>query len=112
VLKSREFLDELAKIYHSIKKSYLKFFKRKTGEEPAFITKKRGTVAIFLAANEFFYGTLILDIWSRAYDFWKNNKTDLLVIGRLGNLLHNLVELRGQVFDFFLELDTKQFVPQ
>jgi F-type H+-transporting ATPase subunit gamma len=92
VLKTREFLDELAEIYHLIKKSYLSFFKKnlikkKRGKEFSFIAKKRGMVAIFLSANEFFYGTLILDIWSRVYNFWKNNKTDLVVIGRVGKYL-------------------------
>jgi len=102
VLKTREFLEQLAKVYHSVKKSYLKFFKKGGGKEPAFITKKRGTVAIFLAANEFFYGTLILDIWSKIYDFWKNNKTDLVVVGRLGKYLAESYKLGNKIFYFEL----------
>lgn len=107
VLRTREFLDELAGVYHLIKRSYLNFFKKKMirkkeSKEFSFIAKKRGTVAIFLSANEFFYGTLILDIWSRVYDFWKNNKTDLVVIGRLGKYLAENYRLSHKILYFEL----------
>jgi len=107
VLKTREFLDELAEIYHLIKKSYLNFLKKKLIKkkgikEFSFITKKRGMVAIFLSANEFFYGTLILDIWSRVYNFWKNNKTDLVVVGRVGKSLAENYWLGHKIFYFEL----------
>ncbi len=107
VLRTREFLDELAGVYHLIKRSYLNFFKKKLirkkeSKEFSFIAKKRGTVAIFLSANEFFYGTLILDIWSRVYDFWKNNKTDLVVIGRLGKYLAENYRLSHKILYFEL----------
>ena len=107
VLRTREFLEELAKVYRLIKQSYLIFFKKnlikkKLSEQFSFITKKRGQVAIFLSANEFFYGTLILDIWSRVYDFWKNNKTDLVVTGRLGKYLAESYRLGHKIFYFDL----------
>lgn len=107
VLRTREFLDELAKVYHLIKQSYSNFFKKKlikkkVGKEFSFIMKKRGMVTIFLSANEFFYGTLILDIWSRVYDFWKNNKTDLVVIGRVGKYLTESYRLGLKIFYFDL----------
>jgi ATP synthase F1 gamma subunit len=102
VLRTREFLDELARVYHSVKKSYFHFFKKKPGKEAAFIAKKKGAAAIFLAANEFFYGTLILDIWSQVYEYWKNNKTDLIVVGRLGKYLAESSGLGNKILYFDL----------
>lgn len=108
VLRTREFLEELAEVYRLIKQSYLNFLKKKLVKNKlskrfSFIMKKRGTAAVFLSANEFFYGTLILDIWSKVYDFWKKNKADLVVTGRLGKYLAESYRIGHKIFYFDLK---------
>jgi len=104
VLITRNFLNELAKIYHLVKKSYIFFFKKKW----TFVEKKNDTVIVFLSANEFFYGTLILDIWALVQEYLKKskNKIDLVIIGKLGRYL---VENSGfQEKIFYFELDDEK----
>ena len=105
VLKTREFLEELARVYYLIKKSYLFYFKKgllKKKKNIYFIGKKKGTALIFLSANEFFYGSLILDIWAKVYDFWKKNKGHLIIVGRLGKYLAENQKLGHKMFYFEL----------
>lgn len=91
VLKTREFLNELTRIYNFIKKSYFSSQKQtnKKGvrEKSSFIAKKQKGVLIFLSVNEIFYGTLILDIWKKIQEYLKKNKNDLVVVGRIGKYL-------------------------
>lgn len=105
VLKTREFLEELSRVYYLIKRSYFYYFKKgllKPKKEISFIRKKRETALIFLSANEFFYGTLILDIWTKLYEFWKKNKGHLVVVGRLGKYLAENQKLGHKIFYFEL----------
>lgn len=86
VLKIREFLDGLARVYHLAKRAFSTSSEKKSEETPD-IPQKRGEVAVFLSANEFFYGGLILDIWQETQKYLKENKADLVVVGRMGKYL-------------------------
>jgi len=91
VLKNREFLQELLKIYQKAKLAYFSFLKKgKFVEEPknlekiTFLTKIPKTAIIFLSANQPFYGKLIYDIWSVLSDFLETKGVELIVVGKIG----------------------------
>jgi len=91
VLKNREFLQEIAKVYQKTKLAYFSFLKKgkpfkesKNLEKITFIKKIPKTAIIFLSANQPFYGKLIYDIWSVVSDFLETKGVELIVIGRIG----------------------------
>ncbi len=102
VLKIREFLDGLARIYHLAKRSFFASLGKKTEGIP-YISKKQGEVAVFLSANEFFYGSLILDIWQKTQEYLKEKKVDLIVVGKMGKYLAEANKLRLKIFYFELD---------
>ncbi len=108
VLKTRQFLTQLADVYHTIRSSH-EFFAKESGkkrgktEEVSPVETKKGQVLVFLSANHFFYGTLILDVWSEAYEFWKSNKPDLVVVGKTGRYLAKNYGLGDKIFYFDLD---------
>lgn len=102
VLKIREFLDGLARVYHLAKRSFFASLGKKT-ERIAYISQKKGEVAVFLSANEFFYGTLILDIWQKIQEYLKERKTNLVVVGRMGKYLAERSGFGHTMFYFELD---------
>jgi len=77
VLKTREFIEELLKIYGTIKSAYpVKIF-----------FKKKKRVLVYLSSNERFYGTLIFDIWKEVEKYLSEKEGDLVVVGRMGKYL-------------------------
>lgn len=103
VLKNREFSQELLKTYQRVKSAYFKSLKKGEMEKSFFRKTKKEKVVIFLSANKFFYGTLILDIWKEVQKFLEREKTDLVVIGKIGKYL---AEKSGLGFNiFYFELD-------
>ncbi|MCD6528261.1 F0F1 ATP synthase subunit gamma [bacterium] len=109
VLSNREFIEELSQVYNQIKKSYINLLKKrgrlkkKEIEKISFIKRNRRKVAVFLSSNQFFYGTLILDIWHDLLNYLNKNQADLVVIGKIGRYF---VERRGfKEKVFYFELD-------
>ncbi len=92
VFKTREFLEGLAFVYRSAKKSYLLRiggFNRKlmAKENISFIKRNKKTTVVFISANEHFYGGLILDVWKNVLKYMMKNKADLLILGKIGKQL-------------------------
>ncbi len=89
VLKNRESFRELLNTYQRIKSAYL--FSLKKGwirkEKISFRRAEKETVVVFLSANQFFYGALILDIWKEIQKYLEKNKADLAVVGKTGKYL-------------------------
>ncbi len=104
VLKNREFFRELLNTYQRIKSAYL--FSLKKGwikkEKISFRRAEKEKVVLFLSANQFFYGALILDIWKEARKYLENNKADLAVIGRTGKYLAESSGFGHKMFYFEL----------
>jgi len=86
VLRNRKFFKELLSCYQRIKTAYLFSLKGKRIKERRIplLKGEKEKVIIFLSANHFFYGTLILDIWSKILPYLKENEADLVVVGRVG----------------------------
>jgi F-type H+-transporting ATPase subunit gamma len=91
VLKNREFLQEIAKIYQKTKLAYFSFLKKgkilkegKDFEKITFLKKIPKTAIIFLSANQPFYGKLIYEIWSVLSDFLEAKGVELIVVGKIG----------------------------
>jgi F-type H+-transporting ATPase subunit gamma len=91
VLKNREFLQEIAKIYQKTKLAYFSFLKKgkilkegKDLEKITFLKKIPKTAIIFLSANQPFYGKLIYEIWSALSDFLEAKGVELIVVGKIG----------------------------
>ncbi len=89
VLKNRESFRELLNTYQRIKSAYL--FSLKKGwirkEKISFRRAEKERLVVFLSANQFFYGALILDIWKEIQKYLEKNKADLAVVGRTGKYL-------------------------
>jgi len=105
VLRNRKFFEELLSCYQRIKTAYLFFLKEKKIKERKILLLKgkREKVIIFLSANHFFYGTLILDIWSKILSYLKENKADLIVVGRVGKYLAERSGFGHKMFYFELD---------
>jgi F-type H+-transporting ATPase subunit gamma len=105
VLRNRKFFEELLSCYQRIKTAYLFFLKEKKIKERKIplLKGKREKVIIFLSANHFFYGTLILDIWSKILSYLKENKADLIVVGRVGKYLAERSGFGHKMFYFELD---------
>jgi len=101
VLKTRKFVEGIAEIYKKVKSSYFASLKKKGGglEKISFIAQKREEVVVFLSANEFFYGTLILDVWRKVLNYLNENKADLVVIGKIGQHLSRREGLKTKNFN-------------
>ncbi len=102
VLKIREFLDGLDRVYHLAKRSFFASLGKKSEGIP-YISKKQGEVAVFLSANEFFYGSLISDIWQKIQEYLKEREADLVVVGRMGKYLAEASGLGMKIFYFELD---------
>lgn len=105
VLKNREFFKKLSDTYQRIKSAYL--FSLKKGwvrkRKTSFLQPKKKSVVIFLSANKFFYGTLILDIWQKIQEYLKEKGADLAVVGRIGKYLAERGGFGHKMFYFELD---------
>lgn len=106
VLKNRGFCQELLKTYKRIRSAYWLSLKKEGVRKIIFRQIKKGLVVVFLSANKLFYGPLLLEIWNQVKNFLKNNKGDLVVIGRVGKYLAEREKTGWQIFYFDLD-DTK-----
>lgn len=105
VLKTREFLTEVATVYHLAERSEEFYLENIKNKNPLSLIKekKKEEVVVFLSANHFFYGNLILDTWLEARDYWKNGKADLVIVGRTGKYLAESYQLGDKIFCFDLD---------
>jgi F-type H+-transporting ATPase subunit gamma len=93
VLRNREFIEELLKVYRLVRGQY-------PGKKKV-LKKKR--ILVFLSSNERFYGSLILDIWKEVEKFLKEKDGDLAVVGRMGKYLVERSDLKLNFFYFDLD---------
>ena len=113
VLSNREFIEELSRIYNQIKKSYINSLKKggklkkKELEKISFIKRNKRRITVFLSSNQFFYGTLILDIWHNLLNYLNESKADLAVVGKTGRYLAERSGFGGKIFYFELETTKK-----
>lgn len=103
VLKNREFSQELLKTYQRLKSVYFSSLEKVGVKKVFFRRAEKEKVVVFLSANKFFYGTLILDIWKEVQKFLEREKTDLVVIGRVGKYLAEKARLGFNMFYFELD---------
>jgi F-type H+-transporting ATPase subunit gamma len=93
VLRNREFIEELLKVYRVV--MGFKFERKKR-------TRKE-RVLVFLSSNERFYGSLILDIWKEVERYLKERGGDLAIVGRMGRYLVERSDLKLNFFYFDLD---------
>jgi F-type H+-transporting ATPase subunit gamma len=93
VLKNREFIEELLKVYRLVRG-----FQFEKGR-----VQKKERVLVFLSSNERFYGSLILDIWREVERYLKEKGGDLAVVGRMGKYLAERSDLKLNFFYFELD---------
>lgn len=103
VLKNREFSQELLKTYQRLKSVYFSSLEKVGVKKVFFRRAEKEKVVVFLSANKFFYGTLILDIWKEVQKFLEREKTDLVVIGRVGKYLAEKAKLGFNMIYFELD---------
>jgi len=97
VLRNRKFFQELMKTYRRVwAASFLELEKKK-------IEKKEREAAVFLSANEFLYGNLILDVWKEVEDHLEKTEAHLVVIGRVGKYLAERSGFGMRMFYFELD---------
>ncbi len=114
VLSNREFTEELFQIYSRIKKAYInslkkgEILKKKELERTSFIKRNGRKIAVFLSSNQFFYGSLILDIWHKLLSYLSKNKADLAITGKIGKYLAGRSGLRIKMFYFELDDDNPE----
>lgn len=101
VLKNRAFFDELIKTYQRIRTAFVVGLKKRA-EEVIKEKEKKNQVLVFLSANEFLYGSLILDVWKEIQGFFNPKRDDLVVIGRIGKYLVERSRLKKF---YYFELD-------
>ncbi len=105
VLKNRKFFLEVSKVYQRTKNAYL--FSKQKGwikeKETTFLRPKKERVAVFLSANKFFYGPLILNIWKTIQEYSEKNKLELAVVGKMGKYLVEQSEIKTKSYYFQLE---------
>ena len=104
VLKNRELFRELFNTYQRIKSDYFSSLKKGwiRKEKISFRQPKKEKVIVFSSANQFFYGALILDTWKEVQKYLEKNKTDLVVIGRIGKYLAEVSGFGHKMFYFEL----------
>lgn len=107
VLDNRELTDELSQVYTLAKNTHTAYFKNRKLTEPreSFMKRRKQRVVIFLSCNERFHGTLILDIWKEIFNFLKNNRADLAVVGKIGKYLAERGGFGHKIFYFDLNDD-------
>jgi len=111
VLSNRGFIEELSRVYNQIKKSYINSLRKKGRlkkeelKKISFIKRNKRRIAVFLSSNQFFYGTLILDIRHNLLNYLNDSKADLAVVGKTGRYLAERSGFEGKIFYFELDDD-------
>lgn len=111
VFKNREFFKELINIHKRIKSARLNFLKNTAAMKGKIIYQKRKklkkTAIVVFSANGFLYGPLLLNIWKEMTKYISQNreKTDLIVVGRVGKHFAEKEKLGHKIFYFELNDD-------
>jgi F-type H+-transporting ATPase subunit gamma len=105
VLRNREFIEGLFKVYETVKRCYLSFLEKKKIKEALPIKKLKKEIVVFLSVNEIFYGPLILDIWKEVLNYLKEKKADLVIVGKIGKYLAKRESPKIKFFYFDLDDD-------
>ncbi|MBI2414271.1 F0F1 ATP synthase subunit gamma [candidate division WWE3 bacterium] len=96
VLINREFLASLYSIYQHVKYSYdrevkvPKYFKKTLSSK--IIPRNGKTVSVFLSSNTGLYGDIIKDTFDLFVKSIQDKKTDIVVVGRVGQRLFDHVK--------------------
>lgn len=107
VINNREFIEGLSQVYNQVKKTYFLNDKKKQKKE-SLRKSKRPRVVVFLSANQRFYGILILNIWKKVLDYITKEKSDLVIVGRMGKYLAEMSGLGHTIFYFELNDDNPE----
>jgi len=102
VFKNRQFFQELSATYQRVRTAYL-YFEKEKSKEISFRKTKKDEVVVFLSANEFFYGPLLLNIWQEVEKYLKKSEADLVIVGRVGKYLAEKSGFKRKIT--FFELD-------
>lgn len=84
VLNNRTFLAGLNSVYQQVKLSYL----AKGHHKKQLVMKKNGkTISVLMSANTGLYGDIVQKTFDLFLNDLKKNKTDVVIVGRLGRTL-------------------------
>lgn len=98
VLTTRRFLEQIREVYHHVMMS----FYGETKEEISFLEKNKKSIALFLSANERFYGPLIFYIWQKLLKELKKYD-EVAIAGQIGRQLALHQKTKEKFFYFELE---------
>lgn len=107
VLQNREFLDGLRKVFYQVKYAYQKELKdlqkkkRKKGDFKYIRSTNGKTVSVLLTANTGLYGDIISSTFDIFVEHIKNTDTDIFVVGKIGRVLFDQLNLQNRVIKFF-----------
>lgn len=112
VLSTRDFLDDLSKVFSDVKTSYqqeltelLTKKKKRTLNPLDFLSKKRKTAAVLLSSNTKLYGDIVMRVFNLFIEDIKKNNFDIVIIGRHGKALFDQANIRRR-YAFFDLPDT------
>lgn len=107
VLITRNFLSEINEIYHHVQASYKKeverLMKEKRIKDPGkftFLKRNGKTICLLLSANTGLYGNIIKSTYDLFIDYVKKEKSDVIIIGKLGYSLFQKENLGIQATTF------------
>ena len=93
VVKRRSFLEEVIKLYNEIKTSYRREVERlmsnkksksTMGSQFGLLKKNDKTVSVLFSTNASFYGDIVAKTYALFKDSWRQEKGDVVVIGKVG----------------------------
>ncbi len=95
VVKSRDFLGEIALIFEEVRRSYrkevlklLKWRRTRSGEKVTFLAHNGKAVAVLLSSNTGLYGGIVGEVVERfAEEITASPETEVSIVGRLGRSL-------------------------
>jgi ATP synthase F1 gamma subunit len=94
VIATRDFLDELSKVYVDIKANYrsqivnLLTGKRKKVQDVLDVNKNGKTVTILMSTNTKLSGEIVRRVFRQFIDYVENNDTEVVIIGRQGKNMY------------------------
>lgn len=91
VLRNREFLEGVRKIYLQVRTSYA--FAVTLAQKKGIINKNGKTLRILLSANTKLYGSIIRDTFELFRKDLGNNDSDIVIIGRIGLQMYREAKL-------------------
>jgi len=107
VLKNREFLGDIDKIFRQVLTSYQKEIEKlitetKGGEKLTFLAHNGKTVSVLLSANTGLYGDIVSKTFTKYLDETKNENVEITIVGKLGAALFEQARPRTPFtyFDF------------